>query len=260
MMNMMIAFNLLMALLLNAVPAYGIAVRGWSVPTVLVLYWLENLMMALLTTLRILMHRLWTRKRGHWRVQSDINFKVNGKSTPAKTFLSGYVGFALIFTLAHGVFVFGICAILAQTYPDQAQWHVAAAQLRQGALWIFAFLAVDLLVDLPRLRHGSFAWLKQSVERRMGRVLILHLAIIFGMFIMFITESPFSVVYALITMKTLADLASALSGNTQVPSEPPQWVLKAADKGKDAAALKKQWQDKLTRDQQQAIEDEQVMP
>jgi hypothetical protein len=64
-------------LLLNAVPAYGIAKLGWSAPTVLVLYWLENLAVALLTTLRIVLHRHWTRKRGHWREQTDIKFGSN---------------------------------------------------------------------------------------------------------------------------------------------------------------------------------------
>ncbi|HMB42788.1 MAG TPA: DUF6498-containing protein [Luteimonas sp.] len=261
----MVLLNLLMALLINAVPAYGIARLGWSVPTVLVLYWLENLSVALLTILRIVMHRRWTRKRGHWRGQADIKFMVDGKPTTPKTFLSGYAGFAVTFTLAHGVFVFAICAILAQEYPDEAQWHVSAAQLQQGGLWMIAFLVVDLLVDLPRLRNGSFAWLKQSVERRMSRVLILHLAIIFGMWVMFATESPFSVVYMLIGLKTLADVASSLSSEKPLSDKPPDGVLKAADNMKagkdvDSAALAKRWRDKLASEQRQALEDEQVMP
>lgn len=261
----MVVFNLLLALLINAVPAYGIARLGWSVPTVLVLYWLENLAVTLMTTLRILLHRGWTRKRGHWRGESDITFEVNGKPVVAKTFLGSYLGFGLTFTLAHGVFVFAICAALAQEYPDEPQWHVAASQLRQGGLWMLAFLAIDLLVDLPRLRHGTFAWLKQSVERRMGRVLILHLAIIFGMWVMFATESPFSVVYMLIALKTLADLAGAFSSNTDLPNQPPKWALNPADKtgggkGGRAVAMSKQRQDKIAADQRQAIEDEQVMP
>jgi hypothetical protein len=216
----MIAFNLLMALLVNAVPVYGISKLGWSVPTVLVLYWVENLVMALLMMLRIVLHRRWTRKRGHWREQTDLKMEVNGKPVVAKTFLTGYAGFALLFTLAHGIFVFGICAILAQNYPDRPEWHLSFAQLKQGGVWIVGFLLADLLVDLPRLRTGSFAWLKQTVEARQGRVLVLHLAIIFGMWIMFVTESPFAVIYMLIALKTLFDVVTTLSGNKTVPSQP----------------------------------------
>jgi hypothetical protein len=261
-----ILFNILMALLINAVPAYGISRLGWSVPTVLVLYWLENLSVALLTMLRIALHRHWTRKRGHWRAQTNTKFQSgDGKMMSAKTFFGEYAGFSLIFTLAHGVFVLAICAILAQQYPGEPRWHVSYEQLRQGGAWMAAFLVLDLLVDLPRLHHGTFAWLKQNVEKRMGRVLILHFAIIFGMFIMFATESPFSVVYVLIGLKTLTDVVSASSTKTTVPSQPPSWMLKMADKapsgkGVNAAALTKQWQDKLASDKQQAIDDEQVMP
>jgi hypothetical protein len=261
----MVVFNLLMALLINAVPVYGITRLGWSVSTVLVLYWVENLAMALVMTLRIVLHRQWTRKRGHWREQTGAKFEINDKPVVPKTFLTGYLGFALVFTVAHGVFVFVICAILAQEYPDQPEWHISLAQLQQGGVWIIGFLLADLLLDLPRLRTGSFAWLKKTVEARQGRVLVLHLAIIFGMWIMFVTESPFGVIYMLIALKTLFDVATTLSSNKTVPSEPPQWALALANKtgggkGDNSAEFTKQWKDKLAREKQQASEDEEVLP
>ena len=88
-------------------------------------------------------------------------------------------------------------------------WHFEFASLRQGAVILLATLAIDFCIDLAGLRSRSFAWIKGYTQQRMGRVLILHLAILFGMFAMAATGSPFSVLYVLIGLKTLWDLATS---------------------------------------------------
>src|SRR3954467_12002220 len=70
--------GLLFALLVNAVPLYGVHNLGWSASTVVALYWSENLALAFFTCARIALHRKLTRKRGHWR-GGTIGVKVNDK-------------------------------------------------------------------------------------------------------------------------------------------------------------------------------------
>jgi Family of unknown function (DUF6498) len=116
------------------------------------------------------------------------------------------------------------------------------------------------------MRSRSFAWIKAYVGQRMGRVLILHLAIIFGMWGMALSESPFAVLYVLIGLKTLWDLAAsnASAKADALPADAPGWALKLADAvAKDKGGAKEMQADwKRSREQLQraAIEDEQVMP
>jgi len=97
-------------------------------------------------------------------------------------------------------------------------------------------------------------------------VLILHLAIIFGMGAMAMTESPFAVLYVLIGLKTLWDLAASNAGATAaaLPPQPPAWALKFADKvARDkggAAEMQADWKRSIEQSRRAAIQDEEVMP
>jgi hypothetical protein len=100
----------------------------------------------------------------------------------------------------------------------------------------------------------------------MGRVLVLHLAIIFGMFGMAMTESPFAVLYVLVGLKTLWDMAAsnASAKAATLPPEPPAWALKLADKvAKDkggAQEMQADWKRSAEQMRRAAIEDEEVLP
>jgi len=53
------------------------------------------------------------------------------------------------------------------------------------------------------------------VQVRMGRIFVLHLTIILGMFAMLATKSPFAILYTLIAFKTLWELATTRSGQAK---------------------------------------------
>lgn len=256
--------NLLFVLLVNAVPLYGVKYLGWSVGTVLILYWLENLLIAMFTCARIELHRRLTRKRGHYRT-GTLGSQVNGK--PSRSGMLGeYAVIAFVFTLAHGIFVFAIVFLIGENRPDVAGWQFSAEQFRVGALQMLAVLGADFVVDALSMRSRSFFWIKTYVGQRMGRVVVLHLAIIFGMWAMAASDSPLAVLYVLIALKTLWDLAAsnASAKADALPPEPPAWALKLADAAaKDkggAASMQAQWKRSREQLQRAAIEDEQVMP
>lgn len=256
-----------LALLINAVPLVGVLWFEWSAINVLVLYWFENLLIAVCTVIRLVMHRRWTRKRGYWRRSNRLGLNVNNK--PAEMGLIGeYAIGAFGFTLAHGIFVAGIAMIVHENYPDQAMWQLSWDQVLRGLVAISAFLGVELLIDLARIRGATFAALRDYAQARMSRVFVLHLAILFGMMAMAMSNSPMGVLYVLIALKTGSDLLGiALRGAPKIADSdtpPPAWTMKMADKlGKDkggAAGFLKKWQEERDLARKNASEDEEPMP
>ena len=255
--------QVLFALLVNAVPVYGVLVERWSVTTIVVLYWIENLQTAIATCLRIAIHRSWTRKAGHYH-GGQLGVVVGGKSgRPIRTFLGEYATAALIFSLAHGVFVIVLPLILASNHPDDPRWQISLAQLRIGVAAVGSFLGLGLLADLPTLPTWSFARLRAYAQARLGRVLILHLTIIFGMFAVMLTESPFGLLLVLVGLKTLADVGGVLARAEPLSDKPPAWasriaarVGKAPDQGK--ADFEMEWRREIETSKRQAQEDEQA--
>ena len=256
-----------LALLINAVPLIGVLYFEWSAINVLVLYWFENLMIGFCTLIRLVLHRRWTRKRGYWRHSNRLGIQVNNK--PAEMGLIGeYATGTFGFTLGHGIFVGAIAMIVHQNYPDQPMWQLSWEQVFRGAMAIAAFLGIELAIDLTRIRSASFASIRDYAQARMGRIIVLHLAIIFGMMGMAWSGSPMAVLYVLIGLKTLADLLGvATRGAPKIEDSdtpPPVWTMKMADKlGKDkggATGFLKKWEAERDQVRKNAIEDEKPMP
>ncbi|HEX5123990.1 MAG TPA: DUF6498-containing protein [Rhodanobacteraceae bacterium] len=252
-----------LALLINAVPLVGVLWFEWSAINVLVLYWFENLLIAFCVFIRLVLHRFWTRKRGYYRRTNRLGIQINNK--PAEMGLIGEYAIASFgFTFAHGIFVFGIAMIVHQNYPDQPMWQLSWDQVFRGALAIAAFLGVELAIDLMSLRRATFAAIRDYAQARMSRVVVLHLALIFGMMAMALSNSPMGVLYVLIALKTGSDLFGiATRGAPKIEDSdtpPPAWTMKMADKlGKDrggAAGFLKKWQDDREQARKSAIEDE----
>jgi len=239
--------NLLFVLPANAVPLYGVKLLGWSATTVLVLYWFENLLIAAFTCIRIAVHRKLTRKHGHWR-PGQLGLLVNGKPSQAGL-LGEYATMSFVFTLAHGIFVAMIVLVVGDNYSDDAMWQFSGAQFRQGAGWIAMVLALELALDMVGIRRLSYAALKSAVQVRVGRVFVLHLTIILGMFAMLLTQSPYAILYTLIAFKTLWEMATTGSGQAKAAS------LHATMAAQDAPA-----QGETAVQRRIALEDEQVMP
>ncbi|HEU4663963.1 MAG TPA: DUF6498-containing protein [Dokdonella sp.] len=252
----------LVVLVTNAIPIYGVVRLHWSVANVFVLFWVENLLVAAFTCLRIAVHRALTHKRGHWR-SGQLAASSSDHVGRGASLLGDYARIAFVFTLAHGIFVLAIAFLLAHNRPGEPNWHFSWTALRQGVLLLSGTLAAGFLADLPGMRARPFAWIRLLVQQRMGRVLILHLAIIFGMMAMAATDSALGLLFVLVGLKTAWELAT-LRAPAPMPDQPPAWALRLGARfGKDkggAEAFAREWKRDADASRRRAAEDEETMP
>ncbi len=205
----------------NAVPVVGVVGAGWTEATALALYWCENLLVIALVALRIWLHRRATGKRGHWEAPPPASSSTSARSG---SFLAGFLTPALAFTAGHAIFLGMILfLVLPHNFPEAA--GVDPDTLGIGLLVIGVFLLGGFLFDLVGLEHRTFHWIQLLAGRVLGRVVLVHLTIIFGMLGMAWLDGPrgFFIVFA--GFKTLADLGSFLGSESHTGDEPPGCVL-----------------------------------
>ncbi len=248
--------RLLQVLGLNSIPVAGFLGEGWSPGTALAVYWLEGLFVILFVAIRIALHRRWTRKVGHFRVMSTGQSSAAGAGAPGSgSFLVGYLGTAIPFTLAHGLFLsLLLFLILPREFGPQA--GVALDDLKIGALGVFALLLVGFGIDLVSLRERSFRWLELTTQRALGRIFVVHLTIIFGMGAMAYFHAPAGLFAVFAGLKTLVDLGGAFP-QRELALEPPRW-LRFLDliKTKDGESFSAYWRRTEVAEQEVRAENE----
>jgi hypothetical protein len=214
--------NPLIVLLVNAVPLLGVLCFGWSVANVLALFWMENVLVAICTCIRIKVHRRLTDARGY-STENQLGLKVNNKPYTGGL-LGEYANTAFVFTLVHGVFLGAIIFFLADKGTDPAATRLSVAQFVQGTAWIALTLVIGLAIDLAGIRTWSYERIKSYAQSRLGGVIVLHLTIILGMFALMAIHAPTTIVFVLIVIKTLWELANArkLAATTSVGTAPQQ--------------------------------------
>jgi len=234
--------RLLQVLGLNAVPVAGFFGEGWSPGTALAIYWVESVLVILFVTTRIVLHRRWTRKRGHFRAPSFSKQKQDAPPSPvgSGSLLSGYLVVAIPFTLVHGIF---LALLLFLFLPKEfgADAGVSLVDLGKGTLGVLGFLVLGLAMDLVSLRDRPFRWLELFTQRAMGRIFVVHMTIIFGMGAAAFFHAPAALFGVFAGLKTLFDLGSAFP-HRELSLEPPRWA-KLLDRlpGKDGESFSDYW-------------------
>lgn len=214
--------RLLQRLGINAVPATGFFAANWSVGTLLAIFWIETVLLIAATAGVIVVHRRKTRKAGHWRSALSRDGKKRARATDGETFLGSFLGVMAPFTAAHGVFVAAL-AFLALPELTDGSAGVVATELATALPWMVVLVLIGLTIDLIGLGHRPFAWVERRTQRTLGRMLILHLTIVLGMFAMAVTNAPKALFAVFIALKLLMDLSSARPAGPS-PETPPRIV------------------------------------
>ena len=181
--------------LANLPPLYGVLFLDWAVFPVVFLFWLENVIVGVLNVARMLVAR--PDDGASWI------FKV--------IMIPFFVVHYGMFTLVHGMFVialFGGRRVGANGFPTPAfvaslisEYHLWWAVLALAASHTFSFLA-------NYLGRGEYrtVTLQALMSRPYGRVVVLHLAIIGGGFLLVSLGSPVAGVALLVALKIGLDI------------------------------------------------------
>jgi hypothetical protein len=190
----------------NLYPLYGVLERGWDVFELLFLFWAENVVIGLFNILKLLANR--PRDPG-------INF--------AKLF---FVPFFTVhygmFTFAHGVFVIALFAPDAhhiQLYgPAGYFWHsnVLANGVSTAITLLFISHAVSFYVDYIRSGEFERTTLGTWMNEPYGRVVVLHLGLIGGGFLLSALEQPTVGLIVLVFLKIGMDARSLVQRQKRI--------------------------------------------
>ena len=224
----------------NAVPLSGWFLGGWSAGTTLAVFWFENLALTVFIAARIAAHWQATRTRGH-----------------QGGFLRTFLFTSLAFTLAHGVFL----AIVISRLPEGS---VVREDVVRGVQWMLAAQAASLMLDLWRIGVWPFAEVRARTEWVLGRVVVVHLSILVGMFLFMAFDRPAWFFTLFLVFKAMMDIGSLLP--RWEPKEPPAFLVhvmnsvpKQKGKGKQEESFTDDWRRTKGEEMQKKARDEEVV-
>lgn len=188
-------------ILANLLPLWGILFWKWEVFPLLFLFWIENVMIGLINVLKMLVCE--PRSPAKWA---------------AKLFMIPFFCFHYgLFTLVHGIFVifvFGgyvesgvsLEAPLALIAKYQLAWAIAAIFLSHLVSFVYNYIGMAEYKssDLSALMAEPYA-----------RVVVLHVTIIFGGFLVTALGSPVLGLGLLLALKILIDVIAHVRQHTR---------------------------------------------
>ncbi len=183
----------------NIFPVIGVIFLGWNVFLLLFLFWMENVVIGFYTVLKMLF-------------ASTTNFTgVIAKVTTIPFFCVHYG----IFTAVHGIFVFilfGSGILDESAFPDGVKlWQlVMSSQVGIGGLILLISHGFSFFHNYIGGGEYKTSTVNELMGQPYGRVVILHLTIIFGGFLMMMLGSPVAGLLFLIVLKTAIDIRAHL--------------------------------------------------
>ena len=193
--SILISPSALLLIAANLVPLYGVFALGWQVFPVLLLFWLENVIVGLFNVLRILLAR----------PDEVITWFV-------KIFLCAFfiVHYGM-FTSGHGFFIFSFFGnrntgpnifIDADVVMDAlVHYHLGIPALALFISHGFSFVANYIGKGEYKTANPQFLMM-----RPYGRIVVLHVTIIFGGFLVMALDAPAATLALLILFKIGLDL------------------------------------------------------
>ena len=185
--------SLLVLGLANALPIAGVLLLGWKVFPLVLLYWLENVVVGGFNVGKLLLAR-----------PQEPAYSVG------KLFLIPFFVFHFgMFTLVHGVFVFALFG--AKSLPRFDSLAELPAAIRAYHLgWGVLALVVShgLSFYWNYFENGEYrrASLPILMVQPYARLVVLHLAVLFGGWIVLTLGSPLLALLVLVALKTAADV------------------------------------------------------
>ncbi|PYO92186.1 MAG: hypothetical protein DMD62_13865 [Gemmatimonadetes bacterium] len=205
-------------ILANAFPVFGVLFLGWTVFPLLLLYWLENVVVGAFNVLKMMLAH-----------PGDAMYWA-GKVFLIPFFIVHFGGF----TYVHGMLLFAffgpkpidpfgfLHALPAVIRANQLGWGVASLIASHGLSFFWNYL-----------RNGEYqrASLQTLMGQPYGRVIVLHMTVLFGGWVVMLLGSPVGALIILIALKTAADVRGHTAERrrfTPAAATPPSEIVSAS--------------------------------
>jgi hypothetical protein len=190
----------------NLVPLVGVAAFHWTIFSVLLLYWCENVVVGAFNVLRML-------------AAAPRNVVVDVGKVFLIPFFCIHYG---MFTMVHGIFVLTLFGPGGGFNPSPAAFlsAVRGAGIGYGVLAIVLSHAFSFVHNY--LMGGEYrrASLQQLMAQPYARVMVLHATILIGGFAAKALGAPAVVLVVLVVLKIAIDLRSHLAERTKLSLSP----------------------------------------
>jgi hypothetical protein len=183
--------------LANLVPVFGVLVLHWEVFPLMFLFWSENVIVGAFNVLKMLTNH--PRFPVMWL----------GKLFIVPFFCVHYG----MFTFVHGMLVvgfFGGGLNHMRGFPNASNfWNVVTEnKLGWAILGLAVSHGVSFVTNYIGKREYERIGLNQLMQQPYGRIMVMHIAILFGGFLVMMLHSPTPALLLLVALKTAFDLGS----------------------------------------------------
>jgi hypothetical protein len=189
----------LLLVAVNTIPLFGVLFFGWSLFSIMFLYWLENGIIGFFNVFKI------AKASGAPR-PGDPGFTVGGRpvSPPNKAVIIAFFIFHYgLFWTVHGIFVF---VLFGLTYSSETRDGFETGGVAIAAVSLFLSHGVSFFVNFL----GKDEYLTISPNRQMfepyPRVVVLHVTILAGGSLAGYLGAPLATLVMLVLLKTAIDL------------------------------------------------------
>jgi hypothetical protein len=192
-------FSATALVLANLVPLVGVVFLGWDVFVVVFLFWLENVVVGFFNLLRML-----------WIERGAEQFPL-AKLLVMPFFLVHYG----MFTAIHGVFVLVLFGGMMQRGAEFPTVQTVVDIVTRYHLWIpvlalFASHGYSFIANYVASQEYRRVTLQQLMRQPYTRVVVLHLTILFGGFLVMALKLPVVGAFLLVVLKIVVDLRAHL--------------------------------------------------
>ena len=215
----------------NVIPLLGVLFLGWNVWTILTIYWLENGVVGIFNVLKM------SKAGGDGPASAaGLTATINGRPTPGPKrplLIPFFIIHYGMFWVVHGIFILTLPLFQAfgasggGVFPGgdvSATSHRRRRRDRSdpGAILIVLiglFISHGVSYRLNFIGRGEY--LRTTVARQMvapyGRLVVLHITIIFGALPISMTGAPASAIVVLVLLKIALDLGLHLAEHRDAP-------------------------------------------
>jgi hypothetical protein len=179
----------LLSIAKNGVPALGVLLRDWAAPSAMLLYLGENIVLALLGALTVLLVA----------PQSEV---IAGKLKARRESLQ-------TFFLIAAPFTFGAAVITLAVIVIRTEYAIDAREIATGFGLMLLFQVIAFFAGLRQMRGMTLAESENMLVSILGRIFLLAFAVWIGLILAFFVSSAFVIPFMI--LKTIVDLASLRS-------------------------------------------------